>query len=384
MNLVEFCPFYPPHVGGLESHAAEFNAQMSKLKGVESVTVFTPRLPENGTISETIGPITILRFPAFELFPNYPVPKFWTLQFWRLYRKIKNEPPTTVVSRTRFFFTSMMAWRFAKRYQLPWVHIEHGSDFIQVENQIASWVAWLYDLTIGRFLLQRADRVVAISDAVADFVARIANVTAPVIYRGADKVLIQSTPPNQSLLKRYALNRRIGYIGRLIEGKGVLDLCAAVAKLDELTVCFIVGDGPHRGAIEAYISKNGLGPKIKLLGAVPQKQAIAVLKAMTVVVNPSYTEGLPSSVIEAVLSRVPCVATDVGGTREIIEGGVSGYLIPARAIDTMVESIRTCLSDAKKSRAMAELAYHSAASRFSWTVSRQKYYALFEALDKQS
>ena len=74
MKILEFCPYYPPHIGGLENHADEFNKYLSQ-KGMD-ITVFTPRLPKDASEFETrYQDVKIICFPAFEIISNYPLPK---------------------------------------------------------------------------------------------------------------------------------------------------------------------------------------------------------------------------------------------------------------------------------------------------------------------
>src|SRR3989338_3368629 len=108
MKALIFCPYYPPHIGGLESHADEFNKFISQ-QGI-SVTVFTTQLPRGSEQKEIRHKdVSIIRFPTFEIIPNYPLPKIWKSLFWILLIDIYHQRFDLVISRTRFFSTSLMA-----------------------------------------------------------------------------------------------------------------------------------------------------------------------------------------------------------------------------------------------------------------------------------
>jgi len=113
MKIFIFCPYYPPHIGGLESHADEFNKYLSQ-SGID-ITVFTPKLPTDAPESEIkYNNVKIIRFPAFEIISNYPLPKFWSLKFWSLFLGLFKQKFNIVISRTRFFNTSFLALFYAK------------------------------------------------------------------------------------------------------------------------------------------------------------------------------------------------------------------------------------------------------------------------------
>src|SRR3989344_3623198 len=253
MRILVFSPFYPPHIGGLESHSDAFNKYLSQ-KGAR-IFVFTPRLPESASETEMRHTdVEILRFPAFEPIHNYPVPKFWKIGFWKQWLFLLQSDCDIVVSRTRFFFPSLMAWHYARKRNLPWVHIEHGSDYAQFNGRIKTKLGELYDKTLGRFILRSADRIVGNSQASADFVQKISRRTdCQVIYRGANIEGIEKIEPNTHLKEKYKNKTIIAFIGRLIDGKGTRNLIAAIARLkrDDI-ITFIIGSGP----VEARLKKK--------------------------------------------------------------------------------------------------------------------------------
>jgi glycosyltransferase involved in cell wall biosynthesis len=113
---------------------------------------------------------------------------------------------------------------------------------------------------------------------------------------------------------------RITCVGRLIQAKGFQDLISVCNSLDASLV--ILGDGPYRSSLERMCS-NG---HVKFVGEATHDQVMRELAASDIFVNPSYSEGLPTTVLEAASVGLPIIATDVGGTREIITHGISGLL----------------------------------------------------------
>ncbi len=382
MKLLVFSPAYPPHVGGLETHAAEFNHHLAKDAVIESITVFTPRLVATSPAEEVVSPkMTVIRFPAWEIIPNYALPKYWDITFWRLLRRVVANRSDIIISRTRFFHTSLLAGIVAKWRGFKWVHIEHGSDFVQLNNRFTSGVARLYDRVFGRFIFLYSDRNIAISVAAADFVAKFVSRPCTVIYRGVEVEQIKAAKPRTDLQRRYKNYQIITFIGRLIDGKGVLDLLAALAQLQHRDVkCLIVGEGPQRARLEEKARELGLHDAVIFMGEQPFQDAIGILKIANIFVNPSYTEGLPTAVVEAALCRKAIIATDVGGTREIIEDKKSGFLVSPRNVSQLVRRLEQYLTHPDLQQAMGEAAYEQVSDRFSWARSCDTYKKVFHTI----
>jgi len=385
MKLLHITPYYPPHVGGLQSHAQQFNQHLNQ-QGT-TVTVFTPQLPITAPQQESPSPqLTIMRFPAFEIIPNYPLPKFWQLAFWRQWQRLNTEKFDIVISRTRFFFTSLIALRFARKTHTPWLHIEHGSDFVSLTNPLTKLLARLYDYALGRLVLKSADRVVANSHASARFVQKLAHRPAQVIYRGVDKETIANTPPDQSIRQTHQNKAIITFIGRLIDGKGVNDLLRAILQLAKYQIpdtryqILIIGTGPQENNLKQLAKQLGLPTQISFLGQQSFKKAIAILKSSDVFVNPSHTEGLPTSVIEAALCKVAIIATNVGGTPEIITDSQSGCLIPLRKPNILAQKLHKLITNPSLRQTFANHAHQEVAPKFDWQHSIDKYTSLFQQL----
>lgn len=378
MKILVFCPYYPPHIGGLESHADEFNKYLSRRR--TDITVFTPCLPKTAPEKETrYNNVKIIRFPAFEIINNYPLPKFWTIKYRRLREEIKKENFDIVISRTRFFFTSLMAFFYAKMNKVRWIHIEHGSDFVKSGGKLSVLVARIYDYTLGRLILRKADKVIANSNASAAFCKKLEkNVSCEVIYRGMEIEKILAAPADDELKRKYSDKIIITFLGRLFDGKGVADLLAALAKIkNDDYICFIIGDGPEKKRLENLADKIQLEKKIIFFGYKKFDDYIKILKISDIFVNPSYTEGLPTTVAEAALCQNAIIATNVGGTPEIITDRESGFLIDPKDATALKDKLDILMGNGELRKWLAKNAHEEVRNKFGWDKSIEKYLNIF-------
>jgi len=389
-KLLVFSPYYPPHVGGLESHSAQFNNAISR-EG-SSVTVFTPDLPVSKDTQniETItvdggNLISIMRYPAFELIPNYPVPKFWQAKFYRQIKQLKREGFDIVISRTRFFFSSLIALVFAKIFGIKWLHIEHGSDFPQMNNLILNFLAWFYDHTLGWLVFRFADEVVCNSTASAGFARSLyGGREYQVVYRGVnEKAISEIEKDTQARINLAPGQVVISYLGRLIGGKGVADILTALSQLDDLPlVLWLIGSGPEETVLRQKVAERKLQNKVVFWGEKKFQEAIGLLKSSDIFINPSYTEGMPTAVIEASLCRLPIIATNVGGTKEILNDGEAIFIKP-HDVNAISDSIKKLAGDVLLRKEIGEKAYKTVSGKFNWRSSIIEYKNIIERLEKK-
>ena len=147
----------------------------------------------------------------------------------------------------------------------------------------------------------------------------------------------------------------IGSIGRLDVNKNHAMLLRVFAKLSErwnTLRLVIIGDGPLRVQLLAMANDLGLGSKICLPGAVPL--AARYLSAMEVCCLTSHTEGMPNLIMEAAAAGIPVVSTYSGGSTDLIEDEVSGYLVAPNDDADMRAKIHLLLEDPKRRYLMGQ------------------------------
>ena len=153
----------------------------------------------------------------------------------------------------------------------------------------------------------------------------------------------------------------VTFVGRLAPPKDLLLLIDAIKLVPEIKLQ-IVGDGELRQQVEGYIFKNALRDRVILLGErfdIPK-----ILAESDIFVLPSRWEGLPLTIIEAMMSGLPVVATRVGGIPELVDDGVNGYLVPSRDVNALAKAIRKLVSDVELRERMGKAGREKAIEKF--------------------
>ena len=139
---------------------------------------------------------------------------------------------------------------------------------------------------------------------------------------------------------------RLACIGRLSEQKGHLLLLEAAGRLAAEGLQFkliLVGDGPLRPEIETLTSQLSLQDKVEITGWASNSEVKKQLLAARAMVLPSFAEGLPVVVMEALALGRPVISTYVAGIPELVEPGVCGWLVPAGSVEALTEVMRVTL-----------------------------------------
>jgi len=367
MKILVFAAYYYPHVGGYEKNIHELNKRLRQ-RGHE-IGIVTCNT-DKAVPQEELDGIHIYRLPAWNIMGGtYPIPKPTPATF-KVLRKLCKKQFDLVNTQTRFFFTSFIGLVFARFKRVPLVHTERGTRHSITPNKLAEAIGKIYDHTIGSLIVKAAWKNIGVSQAACDFAKHLGAKDSIVIYNGIDTNVFRRTETN--LREQLELNGAtvITFVGRLIYAKGVQDLISAFAKVEELVPAkmklLIVGDGPHRKNLEGQVQQEGCGTDILFLGQKTQKEVAEILSAADIFVNPSYSEGLPTSVMEAASVGLPIVATDVGGTREIISHGETGILIKPGQPQQMAEAILSLIRNGRMASKLGTAARNMVSQKFDW------------------
>lgn len=137
------------------------------------------------------------------------------------------------------------------------------------------------------------------------------------------------------------------FVGRLAAVKGVPVLFEALERLDipGLRVT-LIGDGPERAGLEREAAERGLADVVDFAGYRNQTEVAEALRETDALVLPSFAEGVPVVLMEAMAAARPVVTTRIAGVPELVEDRVSGRLVPPGDVDALAEALRAVLSDA--------------------------------------
>ncbi len=156
--------------------------------------------------------------------------------------------------------------------------------------------------------------------------------------------------PSRAMARRQLgleLNAKVlGIVGRLAVGKGHLNLLQSLSRIVQLypdSQLLVVGDGPMRPEIEQSLHELGLSENVQMLGE--RHDVSSILPALDLFVLPSLTEGLPMTVLEAMASRLPVVATSVGEIPAVVGDEESGLLVQPNDVQGLTTALQRVLHD---------------------------------------
>lgn len=227
-----------------------------------------------------------------------------------------------------------------------------------------------------RYVFDRASRVVVLSEIWKGWVRSISsNEHVIAIY---NPVML---PPSDRMLDT-ELRSTVLMLGRLGKPKGTYDLLEAARGVrDEFPTIQLAlgGDGEH-DKVEAAVAQMGLVGQVHLLGWVTGSGKEQALRTASIYALPSYSEGLPMSVLEAMAAGLPVISTPVGGIPEAISDGVEGFLVPPGDVTLLTQRLRQLLADAALARRMGMAGRAKIERQFSAAAILPRVEALYRAL----
>lgn len=265
------------------------------------------------------------------------------------------------------FWRKAFLARLASWFKVPVVFHLHGSEMQVFYDRQKSWVQRI----IGR-VFARADRVVVLSDSWYRFVKTIspdARITVIPNYVDIPDTVEHPSEPVELL-----------FLGLIGPRKGTFDLLHAFARARasvpgiRLT---IGGNGDTQGAAR-LIDELGIGNAVELAGWVGAEQRSRLLARASIYVLPSYNEGLPMSVLEAMSNGLATITTRVGGLPEAITDGVDGVLIEAGDIDALTAAILRLSQDTQERLRIGDAGRQRVIGHYSAAVALPRLQAVYE------
>jgi glycosyltransferase involved in cell wall biosynthesis len=237
-----------------------------------------------------------------------------------------------------------------------------------------------YEFLDLRFL-RHFDAVIAVSESIAEETRQIGIAPQKIftIPNGINPLPFGPVAPKKKSSTRSKI--RIGTVGRLIDRKGI-DYFLQAARLIHIEFpqahFVIVGDGPYRGTLERLARDLGIERNVSFDGT--RTDMPNVYNSFDIFVLPSLEEGLPLTVLEALASQCPVVATAVGAIPEVIVTGQTGILIRPGEIDELAGAIRSLLVDSELRWRLGENGLALIHEHYSCKIMSESYLKIYNGL----
>jgi len=234
----------------------------------------------------------------------------------------------------------------------PVIFTAHGWAFTEGRSMwkrrllaLAEWLA--AKVTAKIICVSEHDRDLALKFKVGrpDQIVMIHNGVDPKPLLNADGAVVQ---------QEFGLEEGpvITMVGRLAPPKDPLTVLEATLLTDTAFKLLFIGDGVQYDAVQEFIPENGLQHKVILTGE--REDIPEILAASDLFILSSRWEGLPRSIIEAMMAGLPVVATRVGGVPELVEDGITGFLVPPKDPGALAEALQKLIEDPELRRRMGE------------------------------
>jgi glycosyltransferase involved in cell wall biosynthesis len=222
-----------------------------------------------------------------------------------------------------------------------------------------------YEASLGRYILGRCTRFIAISPSVREHLE----------HHGIAATLIDDVPNGVDHARFTAGRERearqdgpplLMFVGRHMPNKGPQVFIESLALLRDQGVEFkaeLLSSGPMRERLERRTSELRLGNLVTFRGHVPD--VASEMRRADVIVRPSFSEGMPLSLLEAMATGVCLVVSDVSGNYDLIRDGQNGLIFPAGRVDLCATALKRVIESPELRRSLASSAWTDA-QQYSW------------------
>lgn len=226
---------------------------------------------------------------------------------------------------------------------------------IAVKHMLVEQPMRLLKKVVFRLVSKKIDTIITISNFHVNHLIEVLGCQSQekihLIYNGVDEKKFRLTDNNQKEHKEFVFLETAS----LIQRKGQIDLLKAFSK-----ICYkynearlvLAGTGELFEFLKELIAKQNLSDKVKLCGFITD--TVSLLNECDVFLLPSYSEGLPLSILEAMSCSRPIIASDVAGTPELICEGENGFLIKAGDVETLSQKMIWCMENKSELKKMGE------------------------------
>lgn len=359
-----FCANYLPNLGGVERYV--YNLSKSLIKLGHSVTVVTSNVFDLPSYEIDENGIEIFRFPCYNFMKGrYPILNK-NDEFKELDKKLSEKHFDLVVINARFYIHSLYAASFAKKNNIKCITIEHGSTHLSIDNKILDFAVAQVEHFVTLLLKKKCSDYYAVSNAAGKWSAHFGIKSKGTLYNAVDVDAVKEASNKKvcDYRKQYNVPNDatvITFTGRLLKIKGVYELLDAFKQIDcDDLYLFYAGDGPEMDELKAMAND-----RVVFLGQIDFDHIVSLLDTSDIYCLPSVSEGMSTSVLEAIATNAFVITTYNGGARELITSDEFGIITKSNTTEETKAAILKALDRDYRKSACAN-AYQRLLEGFTW------------------
>ena len=356
-TIAFFNGFYIPHLGGVERYTSKVVEILKKKYNIIIVTTND----NNYKSKEIIDDIKVYRLPVYSLCKNrYPF-LHKNSEYKELLADLNKEEIDYIICNTRYYQTSILGSKVSKDKKCPLYVIDHSSNHISVGNKILDFFGSIYEHHLTKKIKRYNPKFYGVSKRCNKWLKHFDIKASGVFYNAIDDKVYNEFYHEVNNGDTIVLS----YIGRIIKEKGVLNLLEAFSELRKKysnIELHIAGDGPLLEKIKNEYTDS----HIHFLGKLNYEEVMNLCVKTDIFVHPSmYPEGLPTSILEAGVMKCAVVATDRGGTKEVINNSNVGLIVKEN-VEDLVKKLDFLLSNYDEMNKLKENIHNRIIHNFTW------------------
>lgn len=368
MNICILTPFYNEYPNAMAS-AEKMATALARHNNVTVVTSKTYK----AKAEETKNGVEIIRLPAWYI-PE-PANYVFTRGLLRYIWKHRKSIDVFVINKYMWPVSwSIIFLKLLRKPTIVCVDAFQGFDWWSW-SALVNAIMWLYARTFGLLVLLLADRVVIFHEGLEER-ARQLHLRYQIIHNGIDPQQFKNVIPAADTIGK-PNEVIITYIGRLDKIKGYLDFLSVAQQISQGRTdvkFYVVGNTHERNnLVQQYQSDHIIFTNVRL--DVPN-----ILKASDLLVLPTYGDGLPNVIMEAMAAGLPTIGTNINGIPYLIDNHYTGILIEPGDLAAMKRAILTLINNPEMRKQYGAAARKKVLAEFNWNTISQQYMNLFRTL----
>ena len=374
LNILQVCQYFYPYLAGQEMFVLQLGKKLKK--SGHNVTVYTSNYSSLPAYEKIEG-LDVFRFKMLFNPMNHPI----CPGFFNLYKTIRDFDIIHV--HNEHSFVTLVTCLINIFFRKPIVLSCHGQ--LRFNNYLKDLFEMIYSRTVGKFILNSAVKIAALSDSDKKYLVSIGVDPGKIaiVPNAIDHEYLDIVSQNNDIRKDHD-EKILLYVGVLIKRKGVDYLIRSLPEIkrNNRIFCIIVGKGDYGENLKTLAKKLDLMDNISFKGSVKTEELYYYYSMSDIFILPSVSEGLPTTILEAMYFGLPVITTDIPGIRDHFSD--SAILVPPKNEKVLANAINRLLNDDSLRESLGRRVKELVKEKYSWDKVSNTYINIYNEVLKNN